>query len=156
MALKMVHTDALIPQREADFLHHLDPGQLYISCSVYYIQHMTAFGDHFRKRREQLRQEDKRFSLRQVAQRVGIEPAYLSKIERGDMPPPSEETTVRLANELGEDPDVLLAMAGKVSSDLQEIIRKRPRLFADLIRQLKSEPDNALLRIVREVRDGDW
>ena len=47
-------------------------------------------------------------------------------------------------------------MAGKVSSDLQEIIRKRPRLFADLIRQLKSEPDNALLRIVREVRDGDW
>jgi len=72
------------------------------------------------------------------------------------MPPPSEETTVRLAKELGEDSDMLLAMAGKVSSDLQEIIRKRPRLFADLIRQLKSEPDNALLRIVREVRDGDW
>ena len=72
------------------------------------------------------------------------------------MSPPSEETTVRLAKELGEDPDVLLAMAGKISSDLQEIIRKRPRLFADLIRQLKSEPDNALLRIVREVHDGNW
>ena len=117
---------------------------------------MTAFGDHFRTRREELRQNDKRFSLRQVAQRVGIEPAYLSKIERGEMSPPSEETTVRLAKELGEDPDVLLAMAGKVSSDLQEIIRRRPRLFADLIRQLKSEPDNAILRIVREVSDGNW
>ena len=117
---------------------------------------MTAFGDHVRTRREELRQKDKRFSLRQVAQRVGIEPAYLSKIERGDLAPPSEETTVRLARELDEDSDVLLALAGKVSSDLQEIIRRRPRLFADLIRQLKSTPDHAILRIVREVRDGDW
>ena len=99
---------------------------------------------------------DRRFSLRQVASRVGIEPAYLSKIERGDVAPPSEATTARLAQELGEDPDVLLALAGKVSSDLQDIIRKRPRLFAELIRQLKKAPDNAILRVVREVRDGDW
>ena len=63
---------------------------------------------------------------------------------------------MRLANELGQDPDVFLAMAGKVSSDLQEIIRKRPRVFAELIRQLKEAPDHAILRVVREVRDGDW
>ena len=106
--------------------------------------------------REQLRLTDRRFSQRQVALRVGIEPAYLSKIERGDVAPPSEATTARLAQELGEDPDVLLALAGKVSSDLQDIIRKRPRLFADLIRQLKEAPDDAILRVVREVRDGNW
>ncbi|WP_428101188.1 helix-turn-helix domain-containing protein [Candidatus Rariloculus sp.] len=94
--------------------------------------------------------------MRQVAGRVGIEPAYLSKIERGDVAPPSEATTVRLARELGEDPDVLLALAGKVSADLQAIIRKRPRLFADLIRQLKETPDEAVLRVVREVREGNW
>ena len=88
--------------------------------------------------------------------RIGVEPAYLSKIERGDVAPPSEATTVKLAKELGEDSDVLLAMAGKVSSDLQETIRKRPKLFADLIRQLKQAPDHAILRIVREVREGDW
>ena len=51
--------------------------------------------------RENLRKEDKRFSLRQVAQRIGVEPAYLSKIERGDVAPPSEATTVKLAKELG-------------------------------------------------------
>ena len=85
-----------------------------------------------------------------------MEPAYLSKIERGDVAPPSEVTTVKLAKELGEDPDVLLAMAGKVSSDLQEIIRKRPQLFAELIRQIKEAPDHAVLKMVREVRDGDW
>jgi HTH-type transcriptional regulator, competence development regulator len=117
---------------------------------------MTHFGEHIRSIREELKHEDRRFSLRQVAGRIEVEPAYLSKIERGDVSPPSEATTVRLAKELGEDPDVLLAMAGKVSSDLQEIIRKRPKLFADLIRQLKKSPDHAILKVVREVRDGDW
>ena len=117
---------------------------------------MTHFGSAIRNRREHLRQRDRRYSLRQVALRIGIEPAYLSKIERCDVAPPSEATTIRLARELGEDPDVLLALAGKVSSDLQEIIRKRPRLFAELIRQLKEVPDHAILRVVREVRDGEW
>ena len=117
---------------------------------------MTYFGKHIREVREGLRREDRRFSLRQVAGRIEVEPAYLSKIERGDVAPPSEATTVRLAKELGEDPDVLLSMAGKVSSDLQEIIRKRPKLFAELIRQLKEAPDEAIFKVVREVRDGDW
>ena len=124
--------------------------------NVYYIRHMTQFGPTVRDIRERLRRDDRRYSVRQVAQRVGIEPAYLSKIERSEVAPPSEATTVRLAAELGQDPDVLLALAGKVSGDLQEIIRKRPRLFADLIRQLKEAPDDAVLRVVREVRDGDW
>jgi len=114
------------------------------------------FGEYLRKAREQRRGDDRRFSVRQVAQRIGIEPAYLSKIERGDVAPPSEQTIRKLAVDLGEDADVLLAMAGKVSSDLQAIIRERPQLFADLIRQMKEMPDDALLRIVREVRDGDW
>ena len=122
---------------------------------VYYIVHMT-FGEYIRKQREALKSQDRRFSVRQVAQRIGVEPAYLSKIERGDVAPPSEAKIRALAEELDEDPDVLLAMAGKVSSDLQEIIRKRPQLFADLIRQLKSAPDHAILRVVRDVRDGDW
>ncbi len=115
-----------------------------------------TLGDHLRNLRTRLRQEDRRYSLRQVAQRIDIEPSYLSKIERGEVAPPSEATTVKLAKELGEDPDVLLAMAGKVSSDLQEIIRKRPELFAELVRQLKKAPDHAVLKVVREVRDGDW
>lgn len=117
---------------------------------------MTRFGDVASGARRRLRENDRGFSLRQVARRIGIEPSYLSKIERGQVAPPSEATTVRLAKELGEDPDVMLAMAGKVSGDLQEIIRKRPALFAELIRQLKEAPDHAILRIVREVRDGDW
>jgi hypothetical protein len=51
---------------------------------------------------------------------------------------------------------MLLAMAGKVSSDLQAVIRKRPELFGTLIRELKDMPEHAVLRLVREVRDGTW
>lgn len=122
---------------------------------VYYIVHMT-FGKYVREVRERRRSEDRTFSVRQVAQRIGVEPAYLSKIEREQVAPPSEDTIRRLAGELGEDSDLLLAMAGKVSSDLQAIILRRPRLFADLLRQLKEVPDDAILSVVREIRDGDW
>lgn len=115
-----------------------------------------TFGQYIRERREALRQTNGRYSVRQVAQRIEVEPAYLSKIERDEVAPPSEAKIRALAGELSEDPDVLLAMAGKVSSDLLEVIRKRPKLFAELIRQLKSMPDHAIVRLVREVRDGDW
>lgn len=117
---------------------------------------MGAFGEHVRSLREQRRVQDPTMSVRQVAGRIGVQPSYLSKVERGEVAPPSESTIVALAEELGEDPDVLLAMAGKVSSDLQEVIRRHPREFADLIRELKDAPEHALLRVVREVRDGDW
>ena len=117
---------------------------------------MVTFGQYLRKRREELREADPQFSIRKVAGRVGVEPSYLSKVERGLQPPPSEQTTRALAEVLNEDVDVLLALAGKVSSDLAEIIRSRPRLFADLLRQLKDMPDHAVLRVVREVRDGEW
>jgi HTH-type transcriptional regulator, competence development regulator len=115
-----------------------------------------SFGEYIRQQRETRRQADRRYSVRQVARRIGVEPSYLSKIERGDEPPPGEQTILSLARELDEDPDVLLAMAGKVSGELQAIIRRRPRLFAELLRELRDQPDHAVLRLVREVRDGDW
>ena len=116
------------------------------------------FGEYVRQRREALQKEDAlgSFSLRRVAGRIDVEPSYLSKVERGEQPPPSEETVKKLAAVLGEDPDVLLALAGKVSGELLKIIRRRPKLFADLLRELKDLPDHAVLRLVREVRDGNW
>jgi len=139
---------------------HARKGANGVVDNVYYVVHTThvsrAFGDYVRKRREALREEDDAFSVRQVAQRIGVEPSFLSKVERGETAPPSEAKIVALAEELNEDPDVLLALAGKVSSDLQEAIRKRPELFATLIREMKGMPDHAVLRLVREVRDGKW
>ena len=115
-----------------------------------------GFGEHVRSLREARIVTDPAFSLRQVAQRCGVTPAYLSRIERGEVAPPGEETLLRLAAELGEDPDVMLALAGKISADLRATILARPRLFAELIRAIRTMPDTAVLRVVREVRDGDW
>lgn len=103
-----------------------------------------------------LNAEDKSMSLRQVALKIGVEPAFLSKVERDVTPPPSEAKIVAIAEALGEDPDLLLALAGKVSSDLKAIILKRPKLIGELLRQLKKQPDHAILSIVRNVTDGDW
>ena len=80
----------------------------------------------------------------------------MSQVERGEVAPPGEETLINIARELGEDPDVILAMAGKISTDLRSAILGRPQLFAELIRSIKSMPDHAVLRIVRDVRDGNW
>jgi HTH-type transcriptional regulator, competence development regulator len=116
----------------------------------------ASLGEFIRHRRETLRAEDPAFSVRRVAERVGIEPSYLSKVERDIGSPPAEDTLVRLAAVLDVDADVMLAMAGKVSRDLRDVIRRRPQLFGQLIRELKDSPDSAVLRLVREVRDGDW
>lgn len=116
-----------------------------------------SFGSYIRERREHLQKTDPRgFTLRRVATEVGLEPSYLSKIERDTQPPPSEETIKRLAAALGEDGDLLLALAGKISTDLKEVICRRPQLFGQLLRELKNQPDHAVLRLVREVRDGEW
>lgn len=114
------------------------------------------FGEFVRECREEKARSDPTFSLRSVSRRLDIEPSYLSKIERGLEPPPGEDTIKDLARVLGEDPDILLALAGKISRDLIGIIRQRPALFAELIRSLRSLPNHAIARVVREVRDGDW
>lgn len=115
-----------------------------------------TFGSYVRKRRVSLSDKQPQFSLRRVAMAIEVTPSFLSKVERGDLPPPSEDTVKKLAGVLMENQDVLLALAGKVSSDLREAIMKRPQLFAELIRQIKDAPEASVLRIVREVRDGKW
>ena len=117
---------------------------------------MIRFGAYVRELREKLLEDSKEFSVRKVAIKIGVEPAFLSKVERDIVPPPSEAKIIALADLLGADRDILLAMAGKVSSDVIEVIRNRPVLFAELVRRLKEEPDHAVLRVVRDVNDGDW
>lgn len=114
-----------------------------------------VLSDYLRETRLALNEKNADFSLRKVAMRVGVVPSYLSKIERG-LEKPSESLLCLLAEEYQLNEDVLLAMSGKVSSKLQAIILKNPVVFSNLIVALESVPDDALLRIVQEVKDGDW
>lgn len=115
---------------------------------------MTArtFGTYIRSRRMALQSETHGYSLRKVAGDAEIEPSYLSKIERDQVPPPSESSIRRIAVALDEDADVLLAMAGKISDDIQKAILKHPELFSELIRLLKDAPEKDLNGMVREAR----
>ena len=114
-----------------------------------------GFGIYARQVRERRREANLRYSIRQTAQRIGVEPGYLSRIERGETPPPSEAMVRRLAEDLGADTDLLLAMAGKVARDIREIIIQRPIIFAELIRSLGEAPDEELAILVRKIRNAE-
>lgn len=99
------------------------------------------FGKHIRRKRLALLAIDPQFSLRRLAHRLGIQPSYLSRLERGESPSLSEKHLLALARELDEDPDALLALAGKIPADVRRTLLDRPRPFADLIRRLASRSD---------------
>lgn len=117
---------------------------------------MTTMGAFLKATRETLNEQTRNHSFRKIAARIGVSAPYVMQIENGTGSPPTEKTIVALAKDLNLDPDLVLAMGGKVSSELQAIILKRPHLFAEIILACKDMPDQAILKIVREVRDGEW
>ena len=64
--------------------------------------------------------------LRTAAERLGISPAYLSRIERGKERPPKPDLVKRMATLLGGDPDMLFRSAESTDPDLAEYIHQTP------------------------------
>ena len=64
--------------------------------------------------------------LRTAAERLGISPAYLSRIERGKERPPRPDLVKRMATLLGGDPDMLFRLAESTDPDLAEYIHQTP------------------------------
>jgi len=65
---------------------------------------------------------------RELAERVNIDFSYLSKIESGVVPPPSEKVISQLAEALNADKDELIISAGKVPSDIVQILKNQETL----------------------------
>jgi transcriptional regulator with XRE-family HTH domain len=99
----------------------------------------AEFGKRVRELREAKKLSDSRFTLRRFAQEVGVSATFVSRMENGEAPPPKAEKVKKMAELLGEDPDELLALAGKVDPELPEIIRERPKAMADLLRTARAE-----------------
>lgn len=118
---------------------------------------MSDFGKHVRTLRLAKQEQDKNFTLRKVAKLCGVSPTFLSRVETGREPSmPSEEVILRMAEILGENSTRMLALADRIPSRLKAIIISRPELFERLILELENAPEHAILRVVREVRDGNW
>ena len=89
----------------------------------------AKFGAFIRRQREA-----KEIGLREMAKKIGVSPTYLSKVERDEFSPPAEDKVRKIAVILDLDTDELLALAGRVASDLTEIIRRQPRETASFLR----------------------
>lgn len=89
-------------------------------------------------------------SQRALAERVGIDFTYLSKIENSRVEPPSEGVLQRIAKELadklGRDEtelaDELITLAGKIPSDLAETLFRNPEVVR-LLRSVGSDVRSA-------------
>ena len=113
---------------------------------------MTGKGETFGAfiRRERLARE---IGLRQMAKMIGVSPTYLSKVERAQDAAPAEDRVRAIAQILECDPDELLAMAGRVPSDLTEIIKRQPVEVSALLRTVKGLHAEDIARLTQEAQE---
>lgn len=110
------------------------------------------FGKIIRKLRN-----EKGIIQRDVAEKVGIDVTYLSKIENGKLPPPSQEKIKRLAEVLDADKDYLIIKANKVPEDIEEMIPKSSKEVPKLLRagrELSNEEWEEVHEYIKKIKRG--
>lgn len=107
-----------------------------------------SFGQHIREKRVA-----RGLSLRKFADLIGVSPTYLSLVEQGKVErPPTAERIRSMAEVLGENPDELAALAGRVLEDLPEIILQRPDQLPDLLREAGGLTVEQLKQVREQIR----
>jgi len=116
---------------------------------------MDNDGDSFGATVRRLR-EERKIGLRKFAEMVRMSPTYLSKVERDEFKPPSEEKIKAIAEALGEDTNGLLALAGRVSTDLADIVQRQiqrhPSEAADFLRSVNGLSAKDMQRLAKQAR----
>jgi transcriptional regulator with XRE-family HTH domain len=107
------------------------------------------FGAFVRREREA---KEPRIGLREMAKMIGVSPTYLSKVERDEFPPPAEDKVKAIAKIINCDIDDLLARAGRVSTDISDIIKRHPVELAALLRTTKGLAAEDIARLARQVQ----
>lgn len=77
---------------------------------------METFGERIKRARRELK-----LTQRGLANRIGVNFTYLSKIENGEMPAPSEEKIFGLAENLQIDADELFSLARRLPGELVDL-----------------------------------
>jgi transcriptional regulator with XRE-family HTH domain len=83
--------------------------------------------------------------LRELARIIDKSPGYLSDVENGRVPPPSETIILEIAKALEVDKSKLLIVARKVDPELSAYVAQQPQA-ADFLRMAKNQ----------EFSDNDW
>ena len=105
---------------------------------------MRTSSDSFGKLLRSLRLESG-IGLRELSRLIEKSPGYLSDVESGNVPAPSKETIVQIANALNVDKKTLLNAAKKIDPELSEYVAEQPQV-ADFLRMAKDQ----------EFNDDDW
>jgi transcriptional regulator with XRE-family HTH domain len=107
-----------------------------------------TFGAFIRREREA-----KGLSLRDMAKKIKVSPTFLSKVETEDWKP-GEDKLRKIAEIIGCDADELLARAGRVPSELSEIIRQHPHRhqMTALLRTTKGLSAEDMAKLVRQAQ----
>ncbi|CAN5220901.1 helix-turn-helix transcriptional regulator [soil metagenome] len=110
------------------------------------------FGDRIRELRKGFD-----LTLRELAQQVGIDFTYLSKIENGHGPAPAESTIRRIASALNTDAEELIILANKLPIDFErDLLERPPNHVAELYRSMagKQYSDDEWQQILELLRDS--
>ena len=92
---------------------------------------MKNFGETLRELRVA-----QNIGLREMAVKVDISPAYLSRIERGKERPPRPELIKSFAKILAADPDVLFRLSSSTDLEVVDFLREQPEIM-NLLRFVK-------------------
>ncbi len=106
---------------------------------------MTTVGQRIREIRK-----TRNLTQRELADRVGINFTYLSRVENDrldDEQTPREETLQKIARALDADPDELLLLARRIPDAYRDRILSRPGVF----RKLLNLSDSALEELVEQL-----
>jgi transcriptional regulator with XRE-family HTH domain len=107
-----------------------------------------SFGETIKRHRRDLG-----LTQRQVAEKLGIDVTYLSKLENGRGEAPSEKLARELATELRADPEELLALAGRVPTEIRELAQDDVE-FARFLRRLPEMDESQRRKLYRQAKSG--
>lgn len=81
----------------------------------------------------------KGITLRKFAIDCEMSATYVSKIERGQFPPPSAETISKMASALGLDVDITALEAEKIPNWIKDVLYSKPEESVNALKGIKNE-----------------
>ncbi|WP_042198102.1 helix-turn-helix domain-containing protein [Paenibacillus camerounensis] len=113
---------------------------------------MSEFGELLKELRK-----EHRISQRKLADMVGIDFTYISKIESGTMVPPAEDKIIKIAEIFNVDSDKLLIAANKIPADFQKVITEIEDVpvFLRSASKFSQTQWKEIKRIIDETKDNE-
>lgn len=111
---------------------------------------VTTVGQRIREIRK-----SRNLTQRELADRVGINFTYLSRVENDrldDEQTPREETLQRIAKALDADPDELLLLARRIPDAYRDRILSRPGVFRKLLNLSDSDLESLVGQLEQQAR----